>query len=530
LLKLLPAPTELKAIVESGASWWTRWKGLFPEISTLENTETMQSFVAWAFAQEDPVLVAIGLLCVGLCVRQLLPESPQISRLPLPPKLLMERYMAIIERIVIADIDYVSSQEGVQLMQLQAKTYVNLGQPRKGFLLFRHTISTAQVMGLYPTQNSIIKDPPEIAKRKAHIWWSLYEVDRFLSLLLGLPYAIMDDPRIIDSDEQYFTPTDMYKRKVSVILGRIIERNQTAPNLSIGSTLQIDQSLERLRKSMPDEWWDVASARLSGAIKLDEAFERLAIQTWHLQAKSFLHLPYFLLSASDHSYQYSRHACLEASRELLRTYHILRMEDGDAHYLVKIFDFQAFTSAVIVILGLLGYGQLGFVQDAIEQADCNLIRMTMDIFERAAEAEDDDLIIKQCLNVLTVLSSARPRPGTRCSENALDQGDQVVVVPYFGTIKLSTGKLFAQEQQTDTSSASHLTTDQTSASLSHRYSSSQSNEPSTKIQTPATNGIDIPKDQASAQMPHIDIDWTGASYMDLDQDWNNFFDGADFSL
>ena len=530
--KLLPVPLVLKAVMETATHWWTTWKGLFPEISTLENTETMQSFVTWAFDQESPVIVAIGLLCVGLCVRQLHSESLQASQLPLPPKLLMDRYMTVIERLVIADSDYVSSQDGLQLMQLQAKTYVNLGQPRKGFLLFRRTISMAQVLGLYPTQSSIVKDPPDIAKRKAHIWWTLYEVDRFLSLLLGLPYAIMDDPRIIDADEQYFTPTDMYKRKISVILGRIIERNQAAPNFSLAATLQIDQSLDRLRKSMPDEWWDVAGARLSGLIKVDETFERLAIQTWHFQAKCYLHLPYFLLSASDDSYRYSRQACLEASREILRIYHILRMEDGGAYYLVKVFDFQAFTSAVIVILGLLGYGSLGQEVTGLEHSDCNLIRTTIDIFQRSAEAEDDDLIIKQSLNVLNVLSSARPKSEGDFTGYALEQGDQVVVVPYFGTIKLSTRKLFSQEHSTDSSSPAQAT-DHTSASQSEEHSSSQSHEASTTMRTPdmdSYNDINYQNEPNATPMPHIDIDWTGASYMDLDQDWSNFFDGADFSL
>jgi hypothetical protein len=60
----------------------------------------------------------------------------------------MNHYFDLVDRLIIADNEYATTPEGINVIFFRAKCHFNLGQPRQCWLLFRQAISVAQLLGL----------------------------------------------------------------------------------------------------------------------------------------------------------------------------------------------------------------------------------------------------------------------------------------------------------------------------------------------------------------------------------------------
>ena len=527
LLSLLPSRSDLQTILIASSTWWTTWRRLFPEIGADADTKNLQQIVFSALDQDNPVPIAIAVLCIAISVRQLPPANDDNSfNLPLPSKDLMDHSLTTVDRLIISDNEYAVSVEGIELIILQAKIYDNLCQPRNGWLLFRRAISFAQLMGLHPNRKLLADGSSTSMQRRERLWWLLFEVDRYMSLLLGLPYGMADNQIINDASEDHTSPTVVYRRRLAVIIGYVINRNQVSTCPSLSTTLETDQQLDDSAKAMPHDWWDVSSARLAGNINVEESFERLATQVWYYQIKAFLHLPFMLQSATNRRFEYSRLACLDASRDLVKLYHALRVRDGGAFFMCKIFDFQGFTAAILLLLGLLGYGRMSSVQDLQqEQNDWHLIDVTINILRQASSDEPTNTMAAQGIQVLETLCAARHDTRTSNGELKLKRNAKLVV-PYFGTITISPGSIFTISK----TSNSHSEIDTQSPSLTDVVPPSIAVPHEASLRGHRNYFQELNFDADSSEtfgLPHIDIDWQAMVNMDLDQDWNWFLDGAE---
>ena len=446
--------------------------------------------------------IARGLICLGICIRQIRPGTDNRDvHLARSPKDTMDCYMSVVDQLIVADDEYAGSCDGLELIILVAKTYVNLGKPRKGWLLLRRGIALGQLIGLQPDRTMMIENSDASKERRENVWWELYMIDRYISLLLGLPYSSSDGPSIKGASEKCTEPTSQYQRKIAMIVGDIIDRNQAPSSSSLPLTLEIDQNLENVAQIMTDDWWNIQPGE---NITVQEAFCRQGTQLWHYQIKAFLHLPFMLQSAADRRFEYNRHACLDAARQMIHRYHVIRMNDDGAYFTCKVMDFQVFNAVVLLLLSLLGYGGTSASQN--EEEDLHLVEATLNILRRASIAEPDDAMLSQSVEAIEKLTAFR-------SENALGDGrkDHRIVIPYFGTINISPGSRFSASKTNDVNcfNASHNT-----PSL---VGGSQPTPSSDILSMMPTLDFDP---NAPFEFPHIDIDWSSIVNMDLDQNWD----------
>ncbi|MCJ1341442.1 hypothetical protein MMC09_006738 [Bachmanniomyces sp. S44760] len=539
LLSKLPSANDLEAVLLLTGRWWSSWRRLFPEIDAPPH-QSLAQFVSWGFQQESPVTVALALQCLAISIKLIRPGiDDRMLNLPLPPKELMEYYLGLVERHLISDNDYASSLEGIEVVVMQGKAYVDMGQPRKAWLLFRQAISYCQLQGLHRHRPGIGTKTRMSLERRESAWRSLYQLDRYMSLLLGLPYAIADDHYDLGSSDPDVNPTEIYQRKLSVIAGQVIDRNQAGSTPSLAVTMEIERRLDALAKSMPSQWWDVASAQASGTIDMEEFYTRFMAQFWHQQIRAFLHLPFMLQSIADQQFEYNRVACFEASRELIQKYHALRMDDGSAFNMCRVIDQGGLTAAVLLLLGLLGYGKMSSAHNPEqEELDWKLVEITKNVFRRAS-AEQGGEHAFQALQLLDTLSAARQQEHSPEGSTKPKFAGKMIV-PYFGTITIAPGSKFSAEK-----TASVMDRPQPSAGGPMAAPLSNPSAmptmppdiplpggalamPETYQPSLAFDGFD-PTQTSPFGFPQVEGDWQSMMDMDIDQDWNWYLSGGQVS-
>lgn len=275
------------------------------------------------------------------------------------------------------------------------------------------------------------------------IWWGLYHGDRFLSLLLGLPYGISDshcDLSMPDFGGEYMHPM-VFVNNVSKLAGRVIDRNQGTAEQSFAWALQLDQELEDLWKKLDPAWLDFSELLATPENNAAELRERIMAQIIYHQIRVYLHLPFMLKSATNSRFTYSRTACLNGSREVLRLYQALRTGAVQPLYECKAVDFIGFTSAVLIQIGLFNFAAVGIpgTKNMKEiEGDVRLIEISIDIFRRAS-SEKGGKVALQSAEVLEKMQAkfkgaCGSTPGP-CEEDGCDD----LVIPYFGTISIRRG-------------------------------------------------------------------------------------------
>jgi hypothetical protein len=264
----------------------------------------------------------------------------------------------------------------------------------------------------------------------------VYHGDRFLSLLLGLPYGINDahcDLVMPDLGTGGFVHPLNAITKISQLAGRVIDRNQGVAEQSFAWALQIDQELEDLWKQLDPAWLDYSELLADAESNAAELRERLMGQMCFHQIRIYLHLPFMLKSASNPRFTYSRTACLNGSREVLRLYQALRTGTVQPLYECKAIDFIGFTAAVLVQIGLLNFGsekQNSSPKDI--ESDIRLIEISIDIFRRAS-SEKGGKVALQSAQVLEKMMTKYKGGHEDCG------GAAEFVIPYFGTISITRG-------------------------------------------------------------------------------------------
>ena len=191
LNKLLPSPSDLELILEQSHEWWTIWKKMFPEI-TDSRCDTIRESVSHSLRSEKPAELAKIMLCIAIAVHQL-PNAFDWSRLLIQeePANLMERYIATVDKLITSDDEIAATLDGIECIMLEAKYHVNMGRPRRAWLLFHRALAFAQLLGLHRLAAQTDKISPDY-KRSCNIWCHLVLGDRYLSLLLGLPYSVSE--------------------------------------------------------------------------------------------------------------------------------------------------------------------------------------------------------------------------------------------------------------------------------------------------------------------------------------------------
>ncbi|TVY53646.1 Transcription factor sdnS [Lachnellula cervina] len=398
--------------------------------------ETLSGFVTFALSSNDPSLVGLGLLSIAASIQQLDSNHEHILRqLPSPQADLFYKYLNCVDALILNDSYYASSMVGLGVGVLAAKLLMNLGLIRKAWLLIHRSISYGQILGLQSQQRSQT-EPETVISRRERTWSYLCELDLYISLLIGLPYAAISSTMQTDRHVRQGT-TSWFQSRLLKLATRTIDRNQAGLELSSILSQDLHRDAELAAYEMDRNFWDAPAELMLQRIDRSEYMERITSQLWYHHICVFIHMPLMIQSIEDPALENHRTACLAGSREALKTYHIMRSDPLAAFKLEKLIDYQTFICATLLLLGKLGSG---FLPNGSEQShydrDWELIESTLEILRRVSTTSNN-LIAAQALQGLETLASLARNfhlQHGKCQTPSLK-----IVVPFSGTITIFPG-------------------------------------------------------------------------------------------
>lgn len=437
LLKLVPCRDDMLKIRNAVTFWWAAWHYMFPEL--LDNCRSGLIGDDDCFEiPSSPGELAKFLICWLMSIEQL-PQNFNYVTLqnPFDHQEYTEKVIAEISRLVIYDEDLASTLPGLEAMVLLSKWYTNLGRPRKAWLLNRRAIELGQLSGLHISTRKDPRPDDVLYDRRLKLWTFIGLNDRFLGLLFGLPYAIHENsfrPQVERRLKKEKPTLETFVLRMSTIMAPMIDRNMDDPdNMPLAATLKLEQEMETQLRAMPERFW--AQQPNMKYNNIEEQNDNLVAPFMYHFLRMILHLPFMLKSYGDRRYQYSQDIALESARCTLHAYRELRSWKGMNPYICRVIDFQAFNSAMLLIINLVGYAEdaPNHSQEQDEK-DWSLVDATIEVLRKAA-AHPAGTVAAQSVNILQGISQS-----VASMENAYTQMKCKVTVPYFGVITVSPGK------------------------------------------------------------------------------------------
>ncbi|KAK5445256.1 hypothetical protein LTS15_010347 [Exophiala xenobiotica] len=566
----LPSADDLRLILEASQMFWCLWPMPPPGQNTTNPSPSSRILAARDFIVDSlnsgrPAIMAKALIWLTLCIHQLPRDFAfRGEQLRNPPRAIWKHYLNTAETLLSFD-DAAGASQGKNMLEcllLQMKIYIDVGKPRKAWLAIRRALDTGLLLGL---QKQDLNTTDEQKSLWAHIW----QIDRFLSLILGLPSGISRSHPSLAKECAGPTIEAQLMHDLAIIAGRIIERNQDPKtvNDNYSVTMDIDQDLERCKARIPAEWWD---STFGAGLPLAAAYAQQTIKLFYSTTRKTLHLPYLLRAWSrspeeDMRYEYesSRISALEACRDGIRCYRAFRNNTsgggGAVAIICDLMDFQAFSTTVTLVVDLL-------LSSSSSSASATSSKTTASNIKRDADEEARDW------ELVHSVSGALQEVAKRLNCNVAGQGTDVlerlsmarygkyppdgsnsetfeVVIPYFGKVRIgrvvkkpaptpdppsqrpvrwsesprplsfsfSSGKGESQQQQTFSSDTTvvefnlcdHPTTSFAPPSYGAQQSSSMSMEESWL------------SDDAE-----LGMDWESFVHVNTNYDWSQFFESA----
>ncbi|WAO84794.1 Fungal-trans domain-containing protein [Fusarium falciforme] len=350
-----------------------------------------------------PVLIARSLLQIALSL-QLLSNTGSARSLQ-SAKGASHRYFEAATQYVTSQDLLLGSYDGLETLMLEGLYQINEGNLRQGWLAFRRAIGIAQVMKV-PIQSQKEEeeddesepDPSinQVLTKSQFLWFRLNYSDRFLSLMLGLPFAAADDSFVSSRVMAADVPVGRLERMHTIIMGRLISRNQRisaahhltqALQSELEETDSIDQELQRVLRQFPGHWW--LSPHLcdltTGAIDSLEETSRLLAQVNQANLLLLLHLPYAIQGFSSSpqlDYAYNIHNTIKASRDVLSRF-VLYRKFNQVPSCCRAVDSKALTASASLVLAHLDGHRLGRANVLMHQRleDLGLVQMAIKSIE-----------------------------------------------------------------------------------------------------------------------------------------------------
>ncbi|KAH8805098.1 hypothetical protein F5884DRAFT_798405 [Xylogone sp. PMI_703] len=425
---MIPTQRVIEILSIESAPWFCQLQIVTPSLRSRSSFTLLDIISTGKFLGSHPSVVARALMCIVICLQQL-PGDFDGTRIGLTagPKSAAESIVSAVSSLVTSDDEVIATSEGLESLVLQHLFYINSGKPRRAWLCIRRSLAIGQLMGLHNLNDSPMKTYLDAGNSIQLIWRLIIHSDRLFAVFFGFPYGIRDDHCISSADGPAVDFEDMlYLRQLDAISGRIIDRDQSSSILDFVVTQSIQSQLEDLAKSMPETWWIIPDAANNFGLDVANLHgRRLNIQIWHHQLELTLHLPFMLRSTMDRKYEYSRFCCLNASRELIKRYILIR--NSSAIFYCGLTNFQAFVAVVILILNILTPCTTGNQNlSEHERSDWTLVAQVVDSLETSSSKFNDSVAL-HALNVLRVLQSVGLNPQSW-------SGNLRLTIPYFGTI------------------------------------------------------------------------------------------------
>ncbi|KAE8394148.1 hypothetical protein BDV23DRAFT_169746 [Aspergillus alliaceus] len=302
-----------------------------------------------------PVLIARKLLVLGTFLQGVLPSAMQSLRdQGASYRDLMARVVDRAIRLVTTNDELIGSVEGIECILIEAMYQNYAGNLHQAWMAMRRAAAIAQMMALHRGLDSrslkILEPEAKAPFNPDHICFRLVEMDRYLSLMLGLPPASLEARFATPKALEGCHPIDRIQRIHCAVAGRILKCNGTDLS-SLARTHDIDRLLQKAAAEMPPQWWLIPNfvSRNNDRAELQADMVRLNAQLAQQHLLLRLHLPYMLRFPSDHRYDHSKITTVNASREILSRYATFRTANP-AHFYCRGIDFLAFVATTVLCL------------------------------------------------------------------------------------------------------------------------------------------------------------------------------------
>ena len=412
-----------------------------------------------------PVLIARKLLMLGTFLQGVLPSSIQdLADLGASYRDIMSHVVDTAIRLVTTNEDLISSVEGIECIMIEAMYQNYAGNLHRAWMAVRRATTIAEMMALHRGLKSpslkILEPGTRAAFNPDQICFRLFEMDRYLSLMLGLPRTSLEARFATPTALEGCQPIDRMQRIHCTMADRILQRNEN----NFSETHDIDMLLQEAAAEMPPQWWLIPnlSASNSGGTEVLHETIRLMDQFTHYHLLIRLHLPYMLRSSPDRRCDHSKITAVNVSRETLARFVAFRTSNP-AHFYCRGTDFLAFIATTVLCLahidscgrcqGPAQNSNPGTVFNFLAHSrpsDRGMMERTLDIIESMARTGTDAIASKiACILRPLLAIEANAASGTDYSTNS-SKGDEeelechgkstnggkglYVHIPYFGTI------------------------------------------------------------------------------------------------
>lgn len=400
-----------------------------------------------------PVILARCMLIFAITLQS--PARDKYFQLSEPQDVIMHRLVQAATTWVTTKEEMQESVEGLICIILEGIFEINCGNLRRAWAVYRRAMTAAQLMGLHRSSRPLLRYLD--SKTDAHpeiLWFRIIYMDRYLSLLLGLPQGTSETnmpPSLVRRDEP---PLGKFEYLLTIIAFRILERNEHAfDSKDLETTQSIDLELLELSKSMPASFWRPVSFH---GLTLGEPATyletlRLGAQVYYYGLLIHLHLPYMMQIDDKRRIEYAKNACVNASREILTRF-ITHRSFNPASTCSRPVDFFALLAAMTLLLAHLDsqYHRkaTNFLahQRSSDRAMLDQVLGTMSVisdFNEDKVTEKSAIVVKRLLEIEEDASEGSDYITKAVGREAnAKQGEKIahelcIDIPYLGTVKIS---------------------------------------------------------------------------------------------
>jgi len=322
LLAAFPAASDAQILLKGSSrpSLYTDLINTQPHSKlTLETLAAPYPAAALPGPNAHPVILARQMLMFAITLQS--PSGEQFPGLSEAPGILMHRLVTAATTWVTTREDMHGTLESLICIILEAVFQINSGNLRRAWAVYRRAMTAAQLMGLHRSPMPQLKRiDPELDADPKFMWFRIVHMDRYLSLLLGLPQGSSDKSMGVTSALQHEPALGRFERQLAVAASRILERNESPfATTEISLTQSIDAELLRISNSMPGSFWRLANFQNLTRGSPDTLLEtlRLAAHVYYYGLLIQLHLPYMVRMGGNKEHEYSKITCVNASREIM---------------------------------------------------------------------------------------------------------------------------------------------------------------------------------------------------------------------
>lgn len=402
-----------------------------------------------------PVILARQMLIFAITLQS--PCGENIHSLSQPQDVLMCRLVAAVTTSVTTKEDMYRTVEGVLCIILEAVYEVNCGNLRKAWVAYRRAMTAAQLIGLQRSPLPRLKRiDPGLDIDPAFIWFRIVYMDRYLSLLLGLPQGTTDKSMGIEQNLWNEPPLGKFERHLTVVASRILERNESAFGTtstdSFAVTQSIDSDLLKVAREMPSSFWQLPNfhnLRVGSPETLLEIV-RLGAQVYYYSILIQLYLPFMMHGNASHAnHAYAKINCVNASREIMTRFISHRTFNPESSCSRPV-DFFALLAAMTLLLAHLDTHQQATNFNAHQRfSDRAMLEQVLERMDIINKRGADAMAMKSAELIRYLLDIEADAAAGSLYTHALEENDEDfqgiersenelrLHIPYLGTVKIT---------------------------------------------------------------------------------------------